>query len=162
MIWGLIEDGVIVRPKWPVDMPINAHEKAEREIRRFLYARAMTHRGEMPDAAWGNAVNLARTEAFAALETLQALTAREMEAQAPTEWAAFDRVRSLWILAILKVGSDDRNANLLDNRDMLRFTEARVRLQIAVPGLLAIYETAIALRLKVGNAGTWADENPPE
>lgn len=162
MIWGLIEDGVIVRAGWPVDMPVNAHEKAQREIRRFLYARAMTHRAEMPDAAWRNVVNLAETEAFVALETLEALTAREMEAQAPTEWAAFDAVRSLWFLAMVKVGGDDRNASLLDNRDMLRFTEARVRLQIAVPGLLAIHETAISLRLKVGNAGKWADENPPE
>jgi len=162
VVWGLIEDGVIVHPKWPVDMPISAHEKAEGEIRRFLYARAMTHRTEMPDAAWGNAVNLARTEAYVALDTLEALTTREMEAQAPAEWAAFERVRSLWFLAMVKVGSDDRNASLLDNGDMLRFTEARVRLQVAVPGLLAIYETAITLRLKVASAGKWADENPPE
>ena len=162
VIWGLIEDGVIVRPSWPVDMPINAHEKAEREIRRFMYARAMTHRAEMPDAAWGNVVNLAETEAVVALETLEALTAREMEAQAATEWATFDQVRSLWFLAMVKVGGDDQNAGLLNNRDMLRFTEARVRLQVAVPGLLAIYETAISLRLKVLNAGKWADANPPE
>lgn len=38
-----------------------------------------------------------------------------MEAQAPTEWAAFDQVRNLWFLAMVKVGGDDQNASLLDN-----------------------------------------------